>query len=92
MQGFDADVVVWDPWAKANTTTSGNYHRWKSTPYANMNLSGRVHMTFLDGVLVYSDQEGPYTMKLCGSPVLLPSTGSEHRNPGTTKTCTAMKL
>eukprot|EP00892_Ulva_mutabilis_P006591 jgi/Ulvmu1/4303/UM002_0024.1 len=79
VEGFDADVVVWDPWARANTSTSGNFHKWKITPYAEMPLQGRVHMTFVDGVLVHSEEQGPYTMKLCGSPLLLPSSGSEYR-------------
>lgn len=77
-EGFDADVIVWDPLALANTTKAGNYHRWKTTPYAHMDLLGRVHMTFLDGVLVHSEEEGPYTLKLCGSALLSPSTGREH--------------
>lgn len=82
IQGFDADVIVWDPWATANTTMAGNYHKWKMTPYANMDLLGRVHMTFLDGVLVYSEEKGPYTLKLCGAALLIHSNGREHREQG----------
>ncbi|KAK9811373.1 hypothetical protein WJX72_002753 [[Myrmecia] bisecta] len=47
--GLDADFVVWDPEAPANTSKEGLYTRHKDTPFANMALAGRVVATFVRG-------------------------------------------
>jgi allantoinase len=51
--GADADLVVWDPDAPADTTTAGLQHKNKLSPYAGRKLLGRVLETFVAGERVY---------------------------------------
>ncbi|MBI1786957.1 MAG: allantoinase AllB [Acidobacteria bacterium] len=48
--GFDADLVVWNPEARAATGTL--HYRHKLTPYSGVELYGAVEATFLCGNLV----------------------------------------
>lgn len=53
--GMDADVVVWDPEAKADTSPERNRHRHgaSTSPYIGAALRGRVLATFVRGSLVF---------------------------------------
>jgi dihydroorotase-like cyclic amidohydrolase len=65
--GLDADIVVWHPYAATNTSQAGCFHRTKLTPYRNLELVGRVQATFVEGAMVYSEQQGHYDGWPCGS-------------------------
>ncbi len=65
MQGYDADIVIFDPEAKADTGEAALYHRHKTTPYAGMKLNGKVLATFVRGQQVFS-VEGGVAMGVCG--------------------------
>lgn len=51
--GFDADIVVWDPEAAADTTVAALHHRHKTSPYIGADLKGRVLATFVRGQQVF---------------------------------------
>jgi allantoinase len=55
--GYDADIVVWDPEAKAVFDQTNIYHRHKVTPYESMSLRGLVKQTYLRGRRVFSNGE-----------------------------------
>lgn len=48
-QGFDADIVIWNPDEKFSVTESMIEHRHKLTPYLGRTLSGVVETTFVRG-------------------------------------------
>jgi allantoinase len=52
-QGFDADLVVWDPDAWQTVDAATLQQRHKSTPYAGRRLRGRIVATFLRGERVW---------------------------------------
>lgn len=52
-EGFDADLVVWDPEAEFMVDAAALHHRHKITPYAGEVLSGVVQNTFLRGQKIY---------------------------------------
>jgi allantoinase len=56
--GMYADIVVWDPEARANTSSTALQHRHKLTPYADLKLHGRVLATFVRGSQVFDDEKG----------------------------------
>lgn len=71
--GMYADIVVWDPEANANTSVTALQHRHKLTPYADLQLHGRVLATFVRGSQVFDDEKGvAFTNSgaLCGRVVL----------------------
>lgn len=70
-EGLDADLVVWDPWAPANTTSAACRHRWRSSPYIGLELSGAVKLTIVQGGIVYDSSMGVSTDKLCGGALLV---------------------
>jgi dihydroorotase-like cyclic amidohydrolase len=74
IEGYDADLVVWDPYVLANTTTEGNYHRHKLTPYKDKKFRGKVMYTFSLGAVVYDVESGPYWARVCGQAELVKST------------------
>jgi len=51
--GADADLVVWDPDAPADTTPQGLFHKNKLSPYTAKKLLGRVLETYVAGERVY---------------------------------------
>ena len=53
LEGYDADLVVWDPDASFVVDTENLYHRHKVTPYAGRELMGVVHQTYVCGRLAY---------------------------------------
>jgi allantoinase len=70
-EGFDADIVIWNPDREFKVETAMLHHRHKLTPYNGEVLRGVVEKTFLRGQMVYDDGRffGPY-----GS-LLLPERG-----------------
>jgi len=54
-EGFDADLVVWDPAATFTVDPVRLRQRHKRTPYAGLVLKGVVHETYVRGGLVYRE-------------------------------------
>ena len=65
--GYDADIVIWNPDREFKVEPAMLHHRHKRTPYNGEVLRGVVEKTFLRGQMVYDDGRffGPY-----GRPVL----------------------
>lgn len=53
-EGFDADIVIWDPDAMFTVNAELVYHRHKLTPYAGMELYGNVKTTYVGSKEVYT--------------------------------------
>ena len=53
--GADADLVFFEPGARFTVDPAALHHRHPLTPYAGMELRGRVHKTFLRGEPVYDN-------------------------------------
>ncbi|KAK9906326.1 hypothetical protein WJX75_000004 [Coccomyxa subellipsoidea] len=69
--GLDADIVVWDPEALADTSIESLQHRHKLSPYTGLPLHGRVAATFVRGHQVFSaSAKKPVSPNVCGKPVL----------------------
>jgi allantoinase len=54
-QGYDADLIVWDPQAAWRVAGSELFHRHKVTPYDGLALQGRVQRTYLRGNLIFAE-------------------------------------
>jgi allantoinase len=54
-EGFDADLVVWDPEATFTVDAARLRQRHKLTPYDGFTLLGVVKETYVRGRLVYRD-------------------------------------
>lgn len=52
-EGYDADLVVWNPEASFTLTAEMIQHRHKVTPYEGQRLNGVVEMTFLRGQKIF---------------------------------------
>lgn len=52
-EGFDADLVVWNPEASFTLTAEMIHHLHKVTPYEGQRLNGVVEMTFLRGQRIF---------------------------------------
>jgi len=53
-EGYDADLVIWDPDAEWTVDAARLQQRHKLTPYAGRTLRGRVHSTFVRGIEVWN--------------------------------------
>lgn len=60
--GYDADLVIWNPDREFKVEPAMLHHRHKLTPYNGEVLRGVVEKTFLRGQMVYDDGRffGPY--------------------------------
>ncbi|MGB8325366.1 MAG: amidohydrolase family protein, partial [Candidatus Acidiferrum sp.] len=58
-QGFDADLVVFDPEAEWTVTAVDLHYRHAVSPYLDERVRGRVAKTFLRGSLVYEHATFP---------------------------------
>ena len=67
--GYDADIVVWSPELLADTSPAALQHRHKVSPYADMQLRGRVLATFVAGSQVFGEQQG-LSAQACGRRIL----------------------
>ena len=54
-EGYDADLVIWDPDVEWVVDPDRLQQRHKITPYAARRLRGRVEATYLRGVRVWAD-------------------------------------
>ena len=63
------ELQVWDPEALADTSSAGLFHRHKITPYADMQLQGKVHASFVQGHMVFSAAK-QLSRTGCGQPIL----------------------
>lgn len=54
-EGYDADLIVWNPEENFVVTESLIHHRHKITPYLGKALSGTVKQTYLAGEKVYNE-------------------------------------
>jgi Amidohydrolase family len=72
-EGMDADLVIWAPYAAANTSAAGCFHRHKLTPYRDLRLTGRVAATMVRGAVVFNETGGVWDDEVCGSAVMVPS-------------------
>lgn len=70
--GWDADLVVWRPEELADTSPEALQHRHKVSPYASMQLRGRVLATFVRGSQVFGEAAG-VAAQACGRTILAPS-------------------
>ncbi len=52
-EGWDADLVIWDPEKEIVINEENIFHRHKATPYAGRKLRGEVLHTIVNGKLVY---------------------------------------
>jgi allantoinase len=55
--GYDADLVVWDPDQAFEVHSEGLFFRHKVSPYLGMKLSGKVHRTILRGSEVFDGKK-----------------------------------
>jgi allantoinase len=55
-EGFDADILVWDPEASFVVDPAGLLHRHPVTPYAGRELFGMVRATWAGGRLAFGSQ------------------------------------
>ena len=54
-EGYDADIVIWNPQRAFTVDASNLEHRHKLTPYHGESLSGTVEKTFLRGRKIYDE-------------------------------------
>jgi allantoinase len=52
-EGFDADLVIWNPEESFEVRSSMIHHRHKLTPYEGQSLFGKVESTFLRGKKIF---------------------------------------
>lgn len=52
-EGYDADIVIWNPTKQFTVEPSAIHHRHKLTPYNGETLRGVVEKTFVRGQIVY---------------------------------------
>ena len=55
--GYDADLVVWDPEESFIVSEGIIHHKHKITPYINEKLNGVVKQTYLKGKKVFDNGE-----------------------------------
>lgn len=53
-QGYDADLIVWNPEATIQIQPETTYHRHKVTPYEGQQLFGKIEQTLLRGQRIYN--------------------------------------
>ncbi|EFJ47391.1 allantoinase [Volvox carteri f. nagariensis] len=66
--GYDADLVIWEPETRANTSVSLNLHTHKLSPYTDVPLYGKVLGTIVGGEL--TALFGNINRRSCGKLVL----------------------
>ena len=76
-EGFDADLVIWQPEKTVEITVENIQHRHKITPYLGQILRGAVEQTYVNGRLVF--KEGAF-INLREGRVLLSKNGSSKMN------------
>lgn len=56
-QGYDADLVIWNPESDFEVLESAIQHRHKTSPYIGEHLSGAVQATWVQGQLSYDQNQ-----------------------------------
>jgi len=57
VEGFDADITVWDDSQKFQITENSIQHKHNATPYLNETVFGKVIHTFVNGVQVVENSK-----------------------------------
>ena len=65
-EGYDADIVIWNPEREFKVEPSMLHHRHHLTPYRDETLKGVIEKTFLHGQMVY---DGGALALPCGRPL-----------------------
>jgi allantoinase len=52
-EGYDADMVLWDPMGSMKVEEAITYHRYPISPYTGHTLQGKIHCTWVGGNLVF---------------------------------------
>ncbi len=78
-EGFDADLIVWNPEESFVVTDDIIQHKHKVTPYIGRELFGVVKQTYLSGVKVYDEGK----MRLNEGNILLGQTHKPRRHEDT---------
>jgi allantoinase len=55
--GYDADLVIWNPFNSFEVKTSAIFHKHQLSPYCNKVLFGEVFQTIVNGATVYQDKK-----------------------------------
>jgi allantoinase len=58
-EGYDADLLLWDPDAEQVVHPGALFHRHRVTPYLARRLRGIVEATYVRGQLAYDRRSGP---------------------------------
>jgi len=74
-EGYDADLVIWNPNRQFRVEAAGLEHRHKLTPYQDKVLAGVVEKTFLRGRKIYDN--GEFTGEAGGIFLTLTASSSE---------------
>jgi allantoinase len=67
-EGFDADLVVWQPEESFIVNEEAIFHKHKISPYVSRRLFGKVERTYVNGELVF--ENGFITNKNKGRPLI----------------------
>ena len=54
-EGYDADIVIWDPEGETFVTEKNIFHKHTCCPYANNILAGKVFSTIVNGELIFEN-------------------------------------
>lgn len=52
-EGYDADMVLWDPMGSMKVVEASTFHRYPISPYTGHTLQGKIHGTWVGGCLAY---------------------------------------
>ena len=55
-EGYDADIIVWSPEESFVVKEESILFKHKISPYVSQTLFGKVHQTYVNGELVFSDE------------------------------------
>ena len=58
-EGYDADLVIWNPEKEVSIEGDKIYHRHKHSPYSGIKLKGEVLTTIVNGKIIYDEGEFP---------------------------------
>ncbi|OLE53327.1 MAG: allantoinase [Acidobacteria bacterium 13_1_20CM_3_53_8] len=67
-EGFDADLVIWNPDEEFRVEPQILHHRHKLTPYSGKSLRGKVEATFLRGCKIFD--RGEFAQQPTGRKIL----------------------
>ena len=56
-EGYDADLLIWNPEEEITYFSNDIHHRHKQSPYAGLLLKGKVQQTFVNGKIVYAKKQ-----------------------------------